>query len=270
MNEYQTELERIHKSMNFTLSDTATAALRKFKEDQERQQKMLSEALGSFDLTLKAAGVFEMRDFSSLIPEIPDMSGFAALAEESRKALSGVTLASEVVKKFQEDQERWAEASKNAFGSLNQIEETLKRFEPPKLPAMPEITAPSRPRALTRMDSFHPEVYLPPPMPEPEPGNALKVLNTFKSEFEALQNEHSGNPRKVVVMIATLSDGEKINVQSARNEGDETIELIGINIHSGNDRKVLAGVSNITLEVMVIDQGPKKPDLRLVEDEEDS
>ena len=85
---------------------------------------------------------------------------------------------------------------------------------------------------------FHSKLIAP-PQANPEPGNAAKVLNALNEEFQTKQDEHAKNPRKVVAMIATLSAGEKINVQRARNTGDETIEITGRNTHSGKKQKVL-------------------------------
>ena len=93
------------------------------------------------------------------------------------------------------------------------------------------------------------------------------MLEAFKKDLETKQRECEGSPRFVVIMIATLSAGEKIYINCARNVGDHTIEIIGTNVHNNKEQKVLVGIENLTLEVLVVDKGPDTPKLQLIKND---
>jgi len=67
---------------------------------------------------------------------------------------------------------------------------------------------------------------------------------------------------KTNAIIATLSSGDRINVRTARDVGNYSIEIVGT-----NDRKVQAVVSTVSFEVIVVDTGTRRPNLHLIEDE---
>jgi len=129
-----------------------------------------------------------------------------------------------------------------------------------KMPEIPEF----RPPAETFMQ-HHPPMLT---RPDPEPGEAVKILAKLQEDYDALCEEHENNPSKVPVMIAMLADGKKIAIQTARNVGDLSVELTGHEVGSGDQRELTVGIGVVSFYTEVLDVGARKPDLKIIEDGE--
>lgn len=147
------------------------------------------------------------------------------------------------------------------FSGLGIAEEAARRaldaFNVPEIPDFGE-------RYELPLPIFDHAAFIPPPMPEPEPGEAAQVLAALQEDFEALKTEHAFNPSKGVFMIATLSNGVQLNISAARNIGDQTIEIVGVCLETTRERKVMAGVGTVSFEVLVVDLGPQEPNLQVI------
>lgn len=109
---------------------------------------------------------------------------------------------------------------------------------------------------------------LPQPVPEQEPGEAAKVLAKLQNDFDGLCEEHANNPSKQPVMIVMLADGTEIYIQTARNVGDHSVELTGLEFGTGDRRELTVGIGVASFYTDVLDTGPRKPDLRVIDDDD--
>ena len=252
--------------------------IRIHQENQERIWEMsisIAQMGGSEALRMQQESQDRIREMSISIAQ---MGGSEALRmqQESQDRIREMSIsvaqmdASQIAQKWYEYQERSRKVMRSALEISNPLNASYLSGFSAMIEANPKaLEGINKSLPRTEMSLDHPSMDLhskliAPPQTNPEPGNAAKVLNAVNEELQIKEGEHAGNPRKVVAMIATLSAGEKIYVQQVRNTGDETIEITGRNIHNGKEQKVWAGVSNVTLEVLVSDRGPQKPDLKLV------
>ena len=102
--------------------------------------------------------------------------------------------------------------------------------------------------------------------PELVPGEAATILAKLQKDFDDLCEEHANNPSKQPVMIVMLADGTEIYIQTARNVGDQSVELTGLEFGSGDRRELNIGIGVASFYTGVLDTGPRKPDLRVIED----
>ena len=109
---------------------------------------------------------------------------------------------------------------------------------------------------------------MPKPIPEREPGEGAKILAKLQRDFDALCEEHANNPSMQPVMIVMLADGTEIYIQTARNVGDLSVELTGLEFGTGDRRELTVGIGVASFYTDVLDTGPCKPDLRVVDDDE--
>ena len=115
------------------------------------------------------------------------------------------------------------------------------------------------------MDYSHVHQAIEPPPPE-EPGEAAKILIKLQEELDALNEEHANNPSKHPAIVVMLADGKKIYTQTAQNVGDQTITLTGLEFGSGDHRELTVGISTASFYSDVLDIGPRKPELKVIED----
>lgn len=110
--------------------------------------------------------------------------------------------------------------------------------------------------------------FMPQPAPEQEPGEAAKILAKLQQDFDDLCEEHANNPSKQPVMIVMLANGTEIYIQTARNVGDQSIQLTGLEFGTGNPRELTIGIGVASFYTDVLDTGPRIPDLHVVEDDD--
>ena len=96
-------------------------------------------------------------------------------------------------------------------------------------------------------------------------GEAAQLLADLHADYKALKTEYRHNPCKQVYMAMTLTDGTELAVKNARNIGYFMIEVTGRAIGTGEERKIRVGLGVVTIEVKVVDLGPRRPMLRLIE-----
>ena len=109
---------------------------------------------------------------------------------------------------------------------------------------------------------------MPQPIPEREPGEAAKILAKLQHDFDGLCEEHANNPSKQPVMIVMLADGTEIYIQTARNVGDQSVELTGLEFGTGDRLELTVGIGVASFYTDVLDTGPCKPDLRVIDDDD--
>lgn len=142
---------------------------------------------------------------------------------------------------------------------------TFPSFDVSELNAlkMPEVPMYDRP-SLIDYTPIHNVIE---PVPPPEPGEAAKILSKLQDELDALKEEHANNPSKQPIIIVMLADGKEIYLQTARNIGDQTIELSGLEFGSGTQRELTVGIATASFYTDVLDIGPRKPELKVIEDD---
>ena len=275
------------------ISSSAKTALEVFERQQEEHRQLIEQALAPSraveDALRSATGIgvareallgFDASDIARKTLGLDDsMMKLTQLAESFdpmrhyRDAIEGSALA-----RIQ-DQMREITESSSIGKMMAEFEKTSAsiadsfKFDLPDMTRLSGIEAGRLSHQIPEIPTYPSHfidhaAFMPQPTPEQEPGEAAKILAKLQQDFDDLCEEHANNPSKQPVMIVMLANGTEIYIQTARNVGDQSIELTGLEFGTGDHRELTTGIGVASFYTDVLDTGPRKPDLHVVEDDD--